>query len=87
MQPGNPAIQIQCFGVLQDVCGGATHALQAAGANPSVADALAAFARQCPAFAPHLPYTACALGDEFVDRDTRLKTGDVLVLLPPVSGG
>lgn len=87
MQPSNPAIQIQCFGVLQDVCGGALHPLQTTGANPTVAEVLAAFARQCPAFGPHLPYTACALDDEFVDKATRLHAGDVLVLLPPVSGG
>lgn len=81
-------IQIQCYGMLQRVCGGTTHRVSMP-VSPAftVADVLTQFVQQHPALKRHLSYTACAVGDRFVDRHAELSAGDVLALLPPVSGG
>lgn len=53
----------------------------------TVIDALNRLAERLPDLAVQLPQTACALGDSLVPRDRILQDGDVLALIPPVSGG
>ncbi|TXH04205.1 MAG: MoaD/ThiS family protein [Nevskiaceae bacterium] len=55
--------------------------------DATVADAIAAVEARVPEAADRLEATACAVGDALVARNTPLEAGDVLVLIPPVSGG
>lgn len=80
-------VNVECFGILQQVCGGPERTVRVTTLPATVADILASLAQEVPAARAYLPHTACAIGDEIVKRDARLQPGDTLVLLPPVSGG
>ncbi|TAM09152.1 MAG: MoaD/ThiS family protein [Nevskiaceae bacterium] len=80
-------VRVQCFGVLQKVCGGAERAVPVAALPASVADVLDALVREVPEAGEYLDTTACAIGDTLVHRATPVSADDTLVLLPPVSGG
>ncbi|HET7570644.1 MAG TPA: MoaD/ThiS family protein [Gammaproteobacteria bacterium] len=80
-------IGVECYGVLQQVCGGRERRVSVAGLPATVADVLEGLARDVPDARRYLQHTACAIGDRIVQRDARLEAGDTLVLLPPVSGG
>lgn len=82
-----PHVNVQLFGILQQVGGAREREVTVDALPVSVADALASLVAAVPALGAHLAHTACAVGDEIVDRSTRLEAGDTLVLLPPVSGG
>lgn len=86
-QAGGTTVRVQCFGVLQQVCGGTEREVRVASAPATVADVLAALTRDVPELRDHLGSTACAVGDTLVHRDDTLEAGATLVLLPPVSGG
>ncbi len=45
------------------------------------------FAERCPQLAPNLPHTRFAVNGQYVDPSVRLKEGDEVVFIPPVSGG
>ncbi|PTU33313.1 MoaD/ThiS family protein [Stenotrophobium rhamnosiphilum] len=53
----------------------------------TVADAMAAVEERIPNAADRLEVTAIAIGDSLVHRNTSLMGDEVLVLIPPVSGG
>ena len=44
-------------------------------------------AREYPALAPYSGSIACAVNEEYAKLTTRLKNGDEIAFLPPVSGG
>jgi molybdopterin converting factor small subunit len=50
-------------------------------------DVLAAVAERLPRLAPSLASAALAVNAAYVRRDAPLRDGDVVALLPPVSGG
>lgn len=79
-------ITIEFYGVLEPICG-AVHHVELSDDSISVAAVLDELAARIPEVKPHLPRTACAVGDELVGREHSLNDGDTLVLLPPVSGG
>lgn len=80
-------VEVQCFGILQQVCGGRERRVAVASLPTSVTEVLDGLVRDVPAARAYLAHTACAIGDRVVRRDARLAAGDTLVLLPPVSGG
>ncbi len=80
-------VRLQCFGILEEVCGGAEHDIEIAALPARVDAVLEAFAARIPALREHLPRTACAVGDSIVGRDHLLSGDQPLVLIPPVSGG
>jgi len=55
--------------------------------NGSVQSVLDAIVEKYPAFAEQVERTACAVGDDLVQRDHALQAQDILVLIPPVAGG
>lgn len=79
-------ITIEFYGALEPLCG-AEHRVEFSDDAVSVAAVLDELATRVPGVEPHLPRTACAVGDELVGREHSLNDGDTLVLLPPVSGG
>lgn len=44
-------------------------------------------AREYPALAPYTTSVSCAINEEYARFTTRLKDGDEVAFLPPVSGG
>jgi MoaE-MoaD fusion protein len=53
----------------------------------TVETAWSAVVDRYPQLSPFRPFTLFAVGQEYVEPDHRLKTGDELSLFPPVSGG
>ncbi len=53
----------------------------------SAGAALAALLREHPALAPHRAGVALAVNERYVRAEHALADGDVLALIPPVSGG
>ena len=80
-------ILVECYGVVENLCGGAELRLDVEGDSPDVAAALDALAERVPAAEAHLARTAAARGDALIGREEALQAGDRLALIPPVSGG
>lgn len=80
-------IRVQCFGVLEEVCGGAEREIEVEALPVRVDALLARLAEQVPGVGEYLPRTACAVGDTIVGRDHELDGSEALALIPPVSGG
>jgi molybdopterin synthase sulfur carrier subunit len=80
-------LEIEFYGVLQQVMGSRSARLDGLAEGDSVAAALERLRQQCPAVSDHLPRVACAQGDALVRREQPVDFGRPLVLLPPVSGG
>lgn len=79
-------IDIGLHGVLLQLAGAESITLQL----PDGADTQAALdqlAQLVPAMHARLAQTAVAIGDTLVSRNQLLSEGDVLALIPPVSGG
>lgn len=85
--PENLQIEVQCYGVLQQICGGRSRSVPVPALPTTVSHVLERLAEDVPELRAYLGSTACALGDQFVQRNAPVRTGDTLVLLPPVSGG
>lgn len=79
-------MQIEFFGVLKEVVGSHQVSLDLTPPMP-IGDVLDVLTAQYPALESHLPRVACAVGDEIKSRQDFVSAGEVLVLLPPVSGG
>lgn len=87
MAQSDSHVQIECYGILQQVCGGFTRNVRVAAWPVTVADVLEDLVQEVPEMREYLARTACAVGDAIVQRDAHLEHGQTLVLLPPVSGG
>ena len=53
----------------------------------SVAELRARLAEECPPLRPLVGNAGVAINEEYADAATRLRAGDVVALIPPVSGG
>lgn len=80
-------VDIRLFAVCRDRAG--TDRIQLDFPDESVdLDTLrAALAKACPAIAPLLSITRIAVNEGFAQEDQRIKDGDDVALIPPVSGG
>jgi molybdopterin converting factor small subunit len=79
-------IRIELNGVLRRLAGAENIAVQLH-EGATVSEALAALEIVVPTLVASMEATACAVGDELVPRHSPLNSGDILVLIPPVSGG
>jgi len=79
-------VRVLFFGMLREIAGGSEQRLAVA-EDARLADLLGECAKRWPKLADYLPATAVAVNQEFAAADTRLKDGDEVALLPPVSGG
>lgn len=79
-------MQVEFFGVLKEVVGSSRITLDIA-PPVTIEELLVSLTTRYPALQSHLPRVACAVGDEVRSRQDVLQADDVLVLLPPVSGG
>lgn len=80
-------VEVQCFGILQQICGARQREVAVAALPATVADVLEGLVKDVPQARACLDQTACAVGNRIVQRDACLQAGETLVLLPPVSGG
>jgi len=79
-------VRVLFFGMLKDIAGGGEQRLTLAD-DARLADALADCEKRWPKLADYLAATAVAINQEFAPVESRLKDGDEIALLPPVSGG
>lgn len=79
-------IQLDCYGALQSSLGGPRQSLDL-DAPHTPARLIEAAASRWPGAADLLARTACARGDSLLAPDTQLADGDIVALIPPVSGG
>lgn len=79
-------ITVQLHGVLQREAGTAQILLELP-QHTHVGEALSQLESLSPDIAHRLSLCACAIGDRVVHASNLLHEGDVLALLPPISGG
>jgi molybdopterin converting factor subunit 1 len=79
-------VRILFFGVLKEVAGRADDSITLSD-NSTLADLLNHVERQAPRLKEMLPSIAMSVNEEYADPNTKLKNGDEVALLPPVSGG
>lgn len=79
-------VKVRLFARLREIAGAGERAVDIAeGADAGALwDALA---RECPALAPYRASVSCAVNEEYAKFSTRLREGDEIAFLPPVSGG
>lgn len=80
-------LRIIFYGGLKQTVGAKGHTLELEPDSVTVHELKALLADRYPALAPRLATVACAVGDELAGPDHRLRDGDEVALLPPVSGG
>jgi molybdopterin converting factor subunit 1 len=79
-------IRVRLFASFREAAGGGTLSWDAPEGS-SVADVVAALRERYPRFGPAAEKALLAVNQEYVGGDVRLKDGDELALIPPVSGG
>ncbi|MGA2644027.1 MAG: molybdenum cofactor biosynthesis protein MoaE [Candidatus Sulfotelmatobacter sp.] len=79
-------VRLLLFGILKDLAGKSGDTLELR-EGATVADVLAHCAMQIPRLKPWLTSLAVAVNQQYASSDTKLKSGDEVALLPPVSGG
>ena len=79
-------VRVLFFGVLKELTGKAGDSLDLP-EGASVRDVLAHYGAQTPRMKETLASLAVAVNQQYAGAETRLKSGDEIALLPPVSGG
>jgi molybdopterin converting factor subunit 1 len=79
-------VRVLFFGMLREMMGRQDDAIELPEGS-SVADLLAHCESQNPRLKEYLPSLAVAVNQRYASRDLKLKPGDEVALLPPVSGG
>jgi molybdopterin converting factor small subunit len=80
-------VSVEFCGVLRQLAGMTRTDVETPTESPTAADVLGLLAQGIPALEIRLANTACAIGTEVVPRSTIIRSGESLVLIPPVSGG
>jgi molybdopterin converting factor subunit 1 len=79
-------VRVLLFAGLRDAAG--ARELWVEVAEPATVAALrAALAEICPPLRPLLVNAAVAVNEEYADAESPVRAGDVVALIPPVSGG
>ena len=79
-------VHIRLYAGLHDLLGERNVTLELSD-GASVAELRDQLGRQYPVVTPFLPTLVCAVDEEYVTPDHRLREGDNVALIPPVSGG
>ncbi|HME33859.1 MAG TPA: molybdenum cofactor biosynthesis protein MoaE [Candidatus Sulfotelmatobacter sp.] len=79
-------VRVLFFGILKDLAGKSGDSLDLPD-GASVRDVLAQYESLIPRLKESLPSLALAVNQQYAAPDTKLKPGDEVALLPPVSGG
>lgn len=79
-------VRVLFFGILKDLAGTAQELLEVP-EQACVGDAVELYAKKFPRLQPLLPSVAVSLNREYASPGAKLRAGDEIGLLPPVSGG
>jgi molybdopterin converting factor subunit 1 len=79
-------VRVLFFGMLKDLAGKSSDWLDLP-EGASVRDVLTSYESRIPRLRESLPSLALAVNQQYSGPDTKLKPGDEVALLPPVSGG
>jgi molybdopterin synthase sulfur carrier subunit len=79
-------VTIRLFARLRELVGAGELQREAHDAA-TVGDVWTALARDYPAIAPYAESMSCAVNAEYARMSARIKDGDEVAFLPPVSGG
>ena len=79
-------ITVRLFARLRELVGAGELPREAAD-DATVASVWAALARDYPAISPYADSISCAVNAEYGRMTTRVRDGDEVAFLPPVSGG
>jgi molybdopterin synthase catalytic subunit len=79
-------VRVLFFGILKNVVGKAEDAIDVPD-GASIRDVLAVYESKIPQLKESLPSLALAVNQQYAGPDTKLRPGDEVALLPPVSGG
>lgn len=80
-------IEIQLFGILKSLAKTDRLGCELRGPDATVRDVIQTVASNLDLPRERFDWVAVAIGDEIVERTHRVQEGDVVMLLPPVSGG
>ncbi len=80
-------VQALFFAVTRDLAGVAEATVDVPGDAPTVADFVRALEATYPGLAGRMATVRIAQNERFASLDVALAEGDVLALVPPVSGG
>jgi sulfur-carrier protein len=83
----NPTITLLYFAAVRDAVGKSEEELTLPRAVTTVAEVSAMLEARYPALSGRLAAVRFAVNEEFADGATKLTSGDVVAVLPPVSGG
>ncbi len=79
-------VRVLLFAALREAAG-ARELEVAVAEGAGVPELREAVALACPPLRPLLPNAGVAINEEYVDHRARVQPGDVVALIPPVSGG
>jgi MoaE-MoaD fusion protein len=79
-------VRVLFFGMLKDLAGKSSESIDLP-EGTSIRELLAQYEAQIPRLKQFLASVALAINQEYASPDARLKEGDEIALLPPVSGG
>jgi molybdopterin converting factor subunit 1 len=81
------ALQVLYFAALRELLGITEERLEVPASTRSVADLATVLVQRHPRLAAHLGSVRFAVNEVFVPSSAPLAAGDVVALIPPVSGG
>jgi MoaE-MoaD fusion protein len=79
-------VRVLFFGMLKDIVGKGSDAIDLH-AGATIRDVIDRYSDQSPEMRSFIPSIAVALNQQFAQADAKLKSGDEVALMPPVSGG
>jgi molybdopterin converting factor subunit 1 len=79
-------VNVRLFAGLRDLVGARDIQLSLR-EGATVADLRSRLGEEYPAVQAFLPTLVCAVDEEYVPSEHRLRDGDMVALIPPVSGG
>ena len=79
-------VRIRLFARLRELAG-TGDLTRDVGDDATASDAWGVLVREFPALADYSRNVACAVNEEYAQWSSRLKDGDEVAFLPPVSGG
>lgn len=79
-------VRVLFFGMLKEMLGRSSEELELPD-GATLSDLLARYEKEVPKLKQFLPSIALSINEEYAAASSRLKAGDEVALLPPVSGG
>jgi molybdopterin converting factor subunit 1 len=87
LEPSRLTLTILYFAALRELLGVTEERVEVPASAGSIAELAVELARRHPHLEPHLGSVRFAVNEVFVASSAPLKSGDVVALIPPVSGG